>query len=157
MEPPPTPERLNALAELDVQIAKCLFGSALDYEAVHVRAGRPCIAGPETPHSIRLLPYYSSDWNDMATVVERLRERGWLVKMQEMPDGTPWLANDVDEADNPIYKKSYVELSYMKGRTSTDPAETRRYIHCHLYGTAETTPEALCLAALDTLTADLEP
>ena len=97
---------------------------------------------------------FSTDWNDMAYVVERLRTQGWLVKMQEMPDDIPWLANDVNEADLPIYKSAYVSLVYMKGRTSTDPKETRRYIHCHIDALAETLPEAVCRAALDTLTAD---
>ena len=97
---------------------------------------------------------FSTDWNDMACVVERLRTQGWLVKMQEMPDDIPWLASDVDEADLPIYKSAYVSLAYMKGRTSTDPKEARRYIHCHIYALAETLPEAVCRAALDTLTAD---
>ena len=96
---------------------------------------------------------YSTDWNDMACVVEELRKRGWLVKMQEMPDNIPWVPSAPAAS---IYQKAYAELSFIRGRASTDPQETRRYIQCHIYALAATMPEAVCQAALKTLTADTE-
>lgn len=36
---------------------------------------------------LKFLPNYSSEWSDMRIVVEKMRELGWLVQMQQQEDG----------------------------------------------------------------------
>ena len=151
------PEPMTPI-EMDVAIAQHFFGYTLDYSHRYwATVERPSVDELEDRKSGPIiLPHYCEDISSAWTVVEKLRKSGYLVNVQEMPDGIPWLANRIDESDCPIFQKVYVSLKYIRGRTSTDVAEVRRYIHEHIHATAETAAMAICMAAIDSLTDDQE-
>lgn len=57
---------------------------------------------------------YDSAWR----IVEFMRSKGWMVRVQEIPDGIPWLHNDKHE----VHKKSAVTFHpfYADTRTPND-------------------------------------
>ncbi len=92
-----------------------------------------------------LLPPYSVDIAAAWRVVERLRQQGWLVRVQEMPDGYPYLDNMTGEPA--FYAKALCHLFWVPNKTMQDAARKFRPSSDRMFK-AETAPHAICLAAL---------
>ena len=67
--------------------------------------GAPVAAVAEYVH----VPHFSTSYDAAWTIVEFLRAKGWIVRVQEMPDGIPWLHNDKHE----VHKRSVCVLYAM--------------------------------------------
>lgn len=52
---------------------------------------------------------FSQSYDAAWKIVEHIRSKGWLVRVQEMPDGVPWLHNDTHE----VMKRSVCVLYPM--------------------------------------------
>lgn len=87
------------------------------------------------------LPRFSTDIAAAWTVVERMREMKWLVRVQEMPDNYPYLDNMTGE---PLfYAKAYVTMEWMP-RIS----ERTGKLVMPRCARATTAPLSICRAAL---------
>lgn len=134
--------------ELDASIAEAIFGGDVRWERGEPGyTSRQTTAG-KTWSSWAILPSYSTDLTSAWRVVEHLRKQGWLIRVQEMPDGFPYRGPDDMDPQPQIYKQSYCLLSWMPRERVED---TRRFIRDHPSGIAETAAHAICLAALDSV------
>lgn len=95
----------------------------------------------------RELPRYSEVPGAAQSVIDALTNSGWLVRVQWMPAGLPFETGPEEDLRE-VHKRCAAMLNYIKGRTSSDPAETRKYIRDHHNAFADTAPEAICRAAL---------
>jgi hypothetical protein len=92
---------------------------------------------------------YSTNIAYAMKVVEALRQEGWLVRIQEMPDGYPYLDNMTSEPA--FYAKSLVLLHWMPNRSNADHHKRMR---TQFRGRAETPEEAICKVALNVAATD---
>lgn len=93
------------------------------------------------------MPHYSSHITPAWAVVERLRQAGWLVRVQEMPDGFPWLL-DADDPRARVYKRAVCLLQWVRLDTRRD---MQRFLWHWPKGFADTAPMAICRAALESV------
>lgn len=127
--------------ELDARVAVEVMGWRLDGYWWVDADGKPIVA------SITENGWYPSQEIAAAwQVVERLRAEGWIVRVQEMPDGLPLLAGAGwrGEEAREIHKRAVCMLY-------PSPAiqeKYRRWAH-QMAATADTAPEAICKAALE--------
>jgi hypothetical protein len=140
---------LQAGRELDKRIA--LEVMKLPPNLVSIDGPLPSQLGPD---SVAEIDHYSTDIRAAWDVVEELRTAGWLVRVQEMPDGFPWLFNGPDEPPMPVPRRVLCLLGWMghNGEEACSQKDWRRYIHSHVRATADTAdtaPLAICRAALE--------
>lgn len=110
----------------------------LFYAAKHLAEawGQPFIDNVDAYRSPA--PPYSTDIVQAMRVVEHLRQQGWLVRVQEMPDGWPYL--DGTTGQPLFYAKSYVSLDWMP--------RDRSIYKSHYARKSTTTAHAVCLVGL---------
>jgi Phage ABA sandwich domain len=91
------------------------------------------------------VPCYSQDIEAAWQVVERLRSEGWIVRVQEMPDGLPFLTGSGwgPHEGEPIHCRASCTLY----PSPSMPDELRRWAFQRV-GLAETAPLAICRTAL---------
>ncbi|AEG14378.1 hypothetical protein Desku_0772 [Desulfofundulus kuznetsovii DSM 6115] len=85
----------------------------------------------------------STDVKAAWDVVEKLRQMGWLVRVQAMPDGILPSGKPA-----PAYIATGV---YIKGHSSDDRSEIEKYVCSDFNGYGTTAPEAICRLALEIL------
>lgn len=93
------------------------------------------------------IPPFSTDMRRAWEVVEWLRTHHWLVRVQEMPDGYPWLAA-ADIPESTFYAKAVCGLYWAPERTATD---LRKRIRTHIWERGATSAEAICRAAISSV------
>ncbi len=122
--------------DMDARIAILLFGWR--WQSFNPREGLPAVAT------------YSTDIGAAWAVVEKLRDLGFMVRVQEMPDNYPYYANAVNEPDQAIHRKTVCIVDYLKGMYSNDPEERAKHQKYRRARTtySDSTPHAICLAAL---------
>lgn len=93
------------------------------------------------------IPPFSTEIRRAWDVVEWLRTHHWLVRVQEMPDGYPWLAAD-DLPESTFYAKAICSLYWAPDRTASD---WRKRIRTHIWERGATSAEAICRAAISSV------
>lgn len=135
---------------LDAEICRLVFGLRVEAE--------PLVSGdlaygvwgqnPKRPAYVNAPLPYSSDIAAAWRVVEHYRAQGWLVRVQEHPDGFPFYLA-LDEHNMPD-ERSRVEKRALCLINLFGPAshgKPRRACEGRGYGASA--PEAICRAALD--------
>jgi len=89
----------------------------------------------------------STDIKAAWDVVEKLRQMGWLVKVQATPDSISLPSGK----PAPAYMATG---TYIKGRDSNDRSEIAKYICSSPCGYGAAAPEAICRLVLELLTAN---
>lgn len=80
--------------------------------------------------------------SDVISGMDALAERGWIVTLQRIPDGIPFLFSD--ERDSPKCLKRYsAKAAYLKGRETL--GDEWKYISADPYCYADTAEDALNL------------
>lgn len=155
-------EEVKAGTELNVLIAERVMG----WTRWDVTTGEDCPCEPGVtyfadwgemggvavytpPHLTGDVEYYFNPAEDIADawrVVEKMRAEGWIVRVQEMPDGLPYLAGSGwrPEENQPIRKRVACWLY-------PSPELVAKMVGVYLstvYEFAETAPRAISQAAL---------
>ena len=72
---------------LDIQIAEKLFAYTLDYEFADTMGAPRAPALRDQYDEWGMLPFYSSDWNEIKPIVAAMRERGCVLSITQSADG----------------------------------------------------------------------
>jgi hypothetical protein len=141
--------KLEAGRELDILIAEKLLGVSRLEARVDptVRDGEPQFHwGYPVGHDFA--PNFSTDIAGAWRLVEHLREQGWIVRVQEMPDDLPFLAGSGWESGPApeIQRRAMCQLYRNTARKQQDCMFGRDIV---AFG--ETTALAICRAALTAL------
>lgn len=154
-------EHLTAGPELDRAVAEQVMGQVPcdAWEPINFgSAGGPAVlkrcAHPEGTCWSTLVyggggvPRYSTEIRESWRIVEHYRALGWLVRVQEHPDGFPFYLA-LDEHNMPD-NRSRVDKRAMCLINLMGPAnEGKPYRACEGRGYGASAPEAICRAALD--------
>lgn len=91
---------------------------------------------------------YSNDPGAALVVVEHLRRAGWLMILKAMPNGLPFLAGaGMGPGEGQEIQVRYVVSGQWMRRETAEG--TRRSIHAHPVGLADTLALAVCRCALE--------
>jgi len=116
-------------------------GSAMDAQIAQMVFGRAVLQAQR-------IPSYSTDIRDAWDVVEHYRAQGWLVRVQEHPDGFPFYLA-LDEHNMPD-ERSRVNQRAMCLIEKLGPASYGlKPWACEGRGYGSSAPEAISRAALD--------
>jgi hypothetical protein len=128
--------------ELDAKIAEHLMGWLDIHQTIGFQGqwlGHP----PSWPHPKVVftgVPEYSTDLYHAWTVLEFLRQQGWLIRIQEMPDGFPYKDDMTGEDTFWVHSLCLLypvsEKSHQRARSLSE-----------VRATAASTPRAICEAA----------
>lgn len=144
--PPDYPDNPEAGPALDMLIAEHVMGWTeveIDTAPGSVDLPMGTHPDPDWPFGRQVIPHYSTDIREAWAVVEWMRTRYWMVRVQEQPDGYPWLwSTGVEGEEVKDYRKACVSLHWV--------SPDRSFRH-HIDTTAATAPLAICKAALRVL------
>lgn len=148
---------LVAGRELDALVAERVMGWAVDREhkygtyrcGTFTRDDNTKVGFPPSDTErkrYKSVPHYSTDISHAWQVVERLRTLGWLVRVQEMPDGFPYRD---DMTGEPTFTALALCLLYPVAQREAGVRHVREH-----RAMADSTPLAICRAALAAMEKD---
>lgn len=132
--------------ELDALIAEKVMGWSDVRMMDHIQ-GRD-LAGivPPSRETYEFVPNYSTNIAAAWQVVRHLRGLGWIVRVQEMPEGLPFLAGTGWEGGPDVELPGRASCS-LHGNPIIDKRLGRSFVH-PIIELAETPEVAICRAAL---------